>query len=142
MVRRASLRCGPTSSLVIFSRKPRQLSSARYAFSRFSVNFQYCHSAGAASAGAYRRLDGMIRTFLRVLGFIYFVAFLSFGVQATALIGARGISPYGEYLAGMRQALGLTAYWEIPSVLWLHPSDAALTSVWVTGALCAVVAVL
>jgi len=83
----------------------------------------------------------MIRTFLRVLGLIYFIAFLSFGVQASGLIGLRGILPYNEYLAGMRQALGKTAYWEIPSLLWLHPSDAALAAVWVAGALCAVVAV-
>jgi hypothetical protein len=82
----------------------------------------------------------MIRTFLRVLGLIYFIAFISFGVQASGLIGSRGIVPYAEYLAGMRQALGRTAYWEIPSVLWLHPSNSALAAVWIAGALCALVA--
>jgi hypothetical protein len=82
----------------------------------------------------------MIRTFLRVLGLIYFIAFLSFGVQASGLIGSRGISPYAEYLAGVGQALGRAAYWEIPSILWFQPSDAALAAVWIAGALCAVVA--
>jgi lipase maturation factor 1 len=82
----------------------------------------------------------MIRYFLRVLGLIYLIAFVSFGVQSSGLIGARGISPYSEYLAAMRQALGRPAYWEIPSLLWLHPSDAALTVVWIAGALCAIVA--
>ena len=83
----------------------------------------------------------MIRTFLRVLGLIYFIAFSSFGVQASGLIGSHGILPYAAYLAGMRQALGRTAYWEIPTVLWLNWSDAALAVLWLAGAVCALVAV-
>ncbi|MBV9505345.1 MAG: lipase maturation factor family protein [Acidobacteriia bacterium] len=76
----------------------------------------------------------MIRAFLRLLGVIYFIAFTSFGVQASGLIGSHGILPYAEYLADMRQALGRSAYWEIPSVLWLHSSDAALAVIWILGA--------
>jgi lipase maturation factor 1 len=83
----------------------------------------------------------MIRTFLRVLGFIYFIAFTSFGVQASGLIGSHGILPYGEYLAAMRPSLGRMAYWEIPTVLWLNHSDAALTAVWIAGSLCALAAI-
>lgn len=84
----------------------------------------------------------VIRTFLRVLGFVYFIAFTSFGVQASGLIGSHGILPYGSYLLGMRQALGRSAYWEIPSILWLNHTDVALTAVWVLGSLCALAAVL
>jgi lipase maturation factor 1 len=83
----------------------------------------------------------MIRTFLRVLGFIYFIAFTSFGVQASGLIGSHGILPYGEYLAAMRPSLGRSAYWEIPTVLWLNHSDAALAAVWIAGSLCALAAI-
>jgi lipase maturation factor 1 len=83
----------------------------------------------------------MIRTFLRFLGFTYFIAFTSFGVQAAGLIGSHGILPYGEFLTEMRQALGHTAFWEIPSVLWLNHSDAALSVVWVLGALLALPAI-
>src|SRR5579885_2960595 len=83
------------------------------------------------------RLDSIIRVFLRVLGFIYFIAFTSFGVQASGLIGSHGILPYGEYLAAMRPSLGRAAYWEIPTVLWLNHSDAALAAVWIAGSLCA-----
>jgi len=79
----------------------------------------------------------VIRAFLRVLGFIYFVAFTSFGVQASGLIGSRGIVPYAVYLQQMRQALGRAAYWEIPSVLWLNWSDTALAAAWILGAVCA-----
>jgi hypothetical protein len=84
----------------------------------------------------------VIRTFLRVLACIYFIAFTSFGVQASGLIGSHGIVPYAAYLAGLRQAVGRTAYWEIPTVLWLNGSDAALAVVWIAGAACALVAVL
>ncbi len=83
----------------------------------------------------------MIRTFLRVLGLIYFIAFTSFGVQASGLIGSHGILPYATYLAEMRQALGPAAYWEIPSVLWLNWSDAALAAAWLAGAACALAAI-
>jgi lipase maturation factor 1 len=83
----------------------------------------------------------MIRAFLRVLGFIYFIAFTSFGVQASGLIGSHGIVPYAAYLSGMRQSFGRAAYWEIPSVLWLNHSDAALAVMWIVGALCGLAAV-
>ena len=41
-------------------------------------------------------------SFLRVLGCIYAVAFVSFGVQAMGLIGSHGILPAGEYLRAAR----------------------------------------
>ena len=83
----------------------------------------------------------MIRAFLRVLGFIYFIAFTSFGVQASGLIGSHGILPYASYLNGMRQALGRAAYWNIPTVFWLNASDVALAAAWIIGAMCAVAVV-
>ncbi len=84
----------------------------------------------------------MIRTFLRVLGSIYFIAFASFGVQASGLIGSHGILPYATYLAAARQALGRAAFWDIPTVFWLNSSDVALAAVWIIGTMCAAAAVL
>lgn len=83
----------------------------------------------------------MIRTFLRVLGFVYFIAFTSFGVQAAGLVGSHGILPFAAFLGEMQQALGRAAYWQVPSVLWLNRSDAALTAAWVAGALLALPAI-
>ncbi|HJT88396.1 MAG TPA: lipase maturation factor family protein [Bryobacteraceae bacterium] len=83
----------------------------------------------------------MIRTFLRVLGFIYFLAFTSFGVQASGLIGSHGILPFAEALRSFHTSLGAAAYWDLPSVLWIYPSDAALAAVWILGALCALPAI-
>ncbi len=83
----------------------------------------------------------MIRTLLRALGLVYFIAFISFGVQAAGLIGSRGILPFEDYLRAAQASLGASAYWDVPSVLWLSWRDGALTTVWVLGAVCALVAV-
>ena len=82
-----------------------------------------------------------ILTFLRVLGFVYFVAFVSFGVQAPGLVGSRGILPFGEYLNAVRGSLGSAAWRSVPTVLWLRPTDGALRAVWMAGAVCALAAV-
>ncbi len=75
--------------------------------------------------------------FLKLLGLIYVIAFVSFAVQARGLIGAQGILPLGDYLATLRQSLGALAYWQVPSVLWLAPSDIAVQAVCWAGAVLA-----
>lgn len=76
-----------------------------------------------------------------MIGIVYFIAFTSFGIQAMGLIGWHGILPFGDYLRSVRQELGSAAYWDAPTLLWLRPSDGALTSVWIAGAVLALVAV-
>ena len=83
-----------------------------------------------------------VRTFLRVLGAIYAVAFVSLGVQAAGLFGSRGILPFNEYLEAARREWGGAAYWNVPTLLWLRPTDDALLVVWIAGVACALVAVL
>jgi len=79
--------------------------------------------------------------FLRLLGAIYLVAFLSFGVQASGLIGSHGILPVAEFLPAVKQYLGNAAYWNAPTLLWLSSSDLFLRIVWIAG-ICASVAFL
>ena len=81
-----------------------------------------------------------VNVFLRVLGLIYLIAFLSFGVQAPGLIGSHGILPFGEYLKAVREALGVSAYWQIPTLLWILPKDAAMMALWLAGCLLALIA--
>ncbi len=83
----------------------------------------------------------MVRTFLMFLGFVFFIAFTSFGLQARGLIGARGILPFAEYLRLIHESAGGAAYWDVPSLLWLSPGDAALGAVWLAGALFALAAI-
>ena len=64
--------------------------------------------------------------FLRGLGCIYLIAFLSLWVQIHGLVGSNGILPAGEYLTAVRQQIGSEGYYFLPTLFWLNPSDAFL----------------
>ena len=71
--------------------------------------------------------------FLRVLGIIYLIAFVSFGIQAGGLIGSEGILPAGEFLARVQEFFGSDSYRRVPTLFWVSSSDAALMAVVVAG---------
>lgn len=64
--------------------------------------------------------------FLRLLGAIYLIAFLSLWVQVDGLIGARGLMPVAQLLTDARAQLGGQAYWALPTLCWLNASNAFL----------------
>ncbi|HRX86168.1 MAG TPA: lipase maturation factor family protein [Phycisphaerae bacterium] len=76
--------------------------------------------------------------FLRLLGVVYLIAFLSLGVQVVGLIGAHGITPAADYVARARDALGTTAWQKVPTIFLWHCSDAWLRGACWAGAACAV----
>ena len=82
-----------------------------------------------------------VRTFLRLLGLVYFVAFISFGIQAEGLLGVRGILPFEDFLKAAKDALQAAAYWNVPTLLWLVPADSAMKALWLAGCLSALIAV-
>ncbi len=82
-------------------------------------------------------MSPLVRNFLRVLGAIYLIAFVSFGVQASGLLGSAGILPVTGYLQAVRHALGARAYWDVPTLFWIDSSDLALHAAWILGALLA-----
>lgn len=82
-----------------------------------------------------------VQTFLQVLGLIYFIAFTSFGLQASGLIGTHGILPFPEFLNALREAAGRAAWRLAPSLLWLRPTDGALAACWIAGAVFALAAI-
>jgi predicted DCC family thiol-disulfide oxidoreductase YuxK len=66
--------------------------------------------------------------FLRALGVIYFVAFVSLWTQISGLIGHNGILPAGQYMADIKQqcdahGLGLERFSQVPTLCWLDSSD-------------------
>lgn len=67
--------------------------------------------------------------FLRLLGSIYLVAFVSLWTQVIGLIGSAGIVPIASYLERAHVQLGSEAYWKLPTLLWLGANDSAL-HVW------------
>jgi predicted DCC family thiol-disulfide oxidoreductase YuxK len=80
--------------------------------------------------------------FLRLLAAIYGVAFASFGVQVTGLIGERGILPLGRYLQAISQTFGVKGYWMFPSVFWIAHGDLVLRLVCILGAVISIVLLL
>src|SRR5208282_1708701 len=72
--------------------------------------------------------------FLRAMGLIYLVAFVSFGVQALGLIGSHGILPLSEFAGAARSQLGLESFWRVPMVFWLDQSDFAIQAACWAGA--------
>ena len=96
-----------------------------------------------ALAAVWRRISSVpvaASTFLKFLGFVYFTAFTSFGVQASGLIGSHGILPYNDFLKAVEEQVGRSAFWQLPTVFWLNSSDAALHAVWILGAALALAA--
>jgi len=77
--------------------------------------------------------------FLKALGVVYLIAFISFGVQADGLVGSQGVLPLENYLRGMHQAMGARAFWYVPTVFWANSSDLALRIAWIAGAALSIV---
>lgn len=64
--------------------------------------------------------------FLRAIGLIYFIAFVSFWVQLEGLIGANGITPAADLIEMARERLGVERYWTIPTLCWISDGDVFL----------------
>jgi len=57
--------------------------------------------------------------FLRLLGVVYAVAFLSLWVQVDGLIGPDGILPAREFLKNVSEQTGIERFWFLPSLAWI-----------------------
>ena len=71
--------------------------------------------------------------FLRLLGLTYIVAFISFAVQASALIGSDGVLPVGYYLTAVKEQLGDGAYLQLPTLFWFSSVDGFIKFVCIAG---------
>src|SRR3989338_2800141 len=61
--------------------------------------------------------------FLRLLGLIYLIAFISVWTQIDGLIGSNGILPIKDFLLSIEDYGGKDKYFMIPSVFWFNQSD-------------------
>jgi len=80
----------------------------------------------------------VVEVFQRLLGVIYLIAFLSFGVQSRGLIGEHGILPVGDLLDAAHRYYGGKACWLLPTMFWIAHSNAAIAAVWIAGSICSV----
>jgi hypothetical protein len=80
--------------------------------------------------------------FLRFLGAIYAIAFLSLGVQIDGLIGSRGILPAAPFLEWVKQQAGDASYRLLPTLAWIDSSDGFLRFLCFGGAALAMLVML
>jgi predicted DCC family thiol-disulfide oxidoreductase YuxK len=76
------------------------------------------------------------RWFLKCLGSIYLIAFLSLGVQITGLVGAQGILPATAFLDLVRENYS-AAWLRLPTIFWLGASDVFLKLACAAGVIAA-----
>jgi hypothetical protein len=82
----------------------------------------------------------LVRTvILRLLGLVYFVAFVSTMRQGPALIGERGLLPARTWLDDVARVTGsrFEAFVKLPSIFWIDASDTTLVVTCAIGALLA-----
>jgi len=81
--------------------------------------------------------------FLRLLGLIYLIAFVSLWVQIDGLVGEHGIAPVKNFLEAAdhyysHQLPPASAAWHIPTLVWLNRSDGFLHLLCGAGAVLSV----
>jgi len=86
--------------------------------------------------------DPLVRSiYVRALGGIHGIAFLSLWVQIHGLVGEQGILPVNSYLRRAGEQLGRETYWRLPTLCWLNAGDGMLTALCAAGTLFAVLLV-
>lgn len=81
--------------------------------------------------------------FIKSIGLIYLIAFLSLKVQVLGLYGSKGIQPIEEYLRLIKLRYNQTdIYYKIPTIFWLNASDRSLNLACWAGVSFSVLAVL
>lgn len=83
-----------------------------------------------------------VKMFLRLLGVVYLIAFLSFWTQLPGLIGAGGIMPARDTLEWSSAIFGQLAFFLFPGLAWLNTSDFFLSAMAACGALLSLYVVL
>jgi len=73
------------------------------------------------------------RVFLRLMGLIYLIAFVSLGTQVLGLIGSQGLHPAEVFMNAVSEH---ESWWRAPTMQWLG-GDGMLTATWIIGAVSA-----
>ncbi len=78
--------------------------------------------------------------FLRMLGLVYLIAFVSLWTQISGLVGDHGILPVADFLDAVKQHCitqdpPVSPVWNIPTLLWISPHDGLLHLLCAVGTL-------
>ncbi len=82
-----------------------------------------CFGTDIRPAG-FERIEEL---FLRVLGAIYFFAFVSIGSQVLGLLGRDGVLPAARFLTAS------LSFRQAPTLFWIDASDTMLQAGWIAG---------
>ncbi|HKW14219.1 MAG TPA: DCC1-like thiol-disulfide oxidoreductase family protein, partial [Candidatus Krumholzibacteria bacterium] len=74
-----------------------------------------------------------VSLFLRAMGLVYAIAFLSIWVQVVSLVGQHGILPAQEFLDAVGSQIGTLRFYLLPTVFWVNASNVALHIVCALG---------
>jgi lipase maturation factor 1 len=85
--------------------------------------------------------------FLRALGAIYLVAFISLWMQISGLIGHNGILPADQFMSAVKQqsdvqGMGLERFHLLPTLCWFDSSDNFLNIQCTAGTICALLLII
>ena len=64
--------------------------------------------------------------FLRLIGIIYLIAFISLWTQIDGLVGHNGILPVRDHLKAGSEQMGPERFWWMPTLCWLNTGDGFL----------------
>jgi lipase maturation factor 1 len=86
------------------------------------------------------------RIFLRALGLVYLVAFVSLWMQIRGLVGHNGTLPTDQFMSAAKQqcdaqGIGLGRFHVLPTLSWLDSSDGFLNFQCAAGTFCAILLV-
>lgn len=80
--------------------------------------------------------------FLRLLGVVYLVAFVSLAFEIKGLVGSNGILPVADFLEAIYSSYGADAYRQFPTLVWLNTSDTFLQWLCWGGAVAALLVII
>ncbi len=123
--------------LKLYRTVPGFASLAEFFYAFVAKRRLFFHKVSLALWGKYHmpaRYELLSWIFLRLLGLIFLVAFVSFGVQALTLIGSQGVLPLSEFIANIRSSIGIAGYWHVPMIFWISASDFLIQLVCWLGA--------
>jgi len=85
--------------------------------------------------------------FLRLLGVVYLIAFVSLWTQIDGLVGDHGILPVKNYLDAAqrdfaRQSTPVSPVWNLPTLAWINPHDGFLHMLCAAGTLLSILLIL
>lgn len=85
--------------------------------------------------------------FLRLLGMVYLIAFVSLWTQIAGLIGDHGILPVNDFLDSAKRHFAgqnppLSPTWNLPTVAWINPHGSFLHVLCAAGTLLSILLIL